>query len=595
MDGNSCTPGRPTPESGAVVPVINARSADRSSVNKNADHFPATFALPDTGPGPSSIFAATIAELQLRVKRHDTERAFQRTTDAVVRGAAAGLALRGGLNIVSYALGILMKSKQRKVKNQHRPGIKELVQDALRWGAFLGCFSGIFVSTDEAIACFAGAKRTAPYRAILAGALAGPALLLTGPKTTHTSLALYVLLRGITLLVRCGNLPTAAPWKRRLLTPTRWKHGDVFLMCLSTSQIGYSWLVLPHTLAPSYRRFLDKHGGKEMYILEAVREMSRQVRHGIAPGSSPISVLKGTPFQGFHGNVPCEILHPGMTCNQHLFKFFPEGYLRALPVYLPVYVIPAALVHRQKLLRGDYRAELWKKIALGALRSSAFLSLYVDLAWLGACAGWNIAGGTSVMALISTCWIAGLATFVEKKSRRMELALYCLSRSLEAFSLTLVHNGYVNKKLIPGRLDVLLFSAATACICHCYSDHWGARRDVFRSKYLTVFDFVLGNQGFADAGIKHSPSNGQLLTALSVKLSRSMKSISNLAALDAEEIRMLTPIKDVSDGEKDGGGEGGGSGGGVDSDNDEGPWPSARSSIAALDSEEDNGLSNGTK
>ncbi len=477
-----------------------------------------------------------------------------------------------------------MKSKQRKGQIQQRPGIKELVQDALRWGAFLGCFSGVFVGADEAIACFAGAKRTASYRALLAGAIAGPALLLTGPKTTHTSLALYVLLRGITLLVRCGNLPTAAPWKRRLLTPTRWKHGDVFLMCLSTSQIGYSWLVLPHTLAPSYRRFLDKHGGKDMYILEAVREMSRQVRHGIAPGTKPITVLDGTPFQGFHGNVPCEILHPGMTCNQHLFRFFPEGYLRALPVYLPVYVIPAALVHRGKLLKGDSRAELWKKVALGALRSSAFLSLYVDLAWRGACFGWNVAGGTSVMALITTCWVAGLATFVEKKSRRMELALYCLSRSLEAFSLTLIHNGYINKKRIPRRLDVLLFSAATACICHCYSDHWGARRDVFRSKYLTVFDFVFGNQGFSDAGISHSPSNQQLISAFTVKLSRSMKSISNLASLDAEEPRFLAPIKDDSDGEN--GGDGGG-GDGDGSDDNEAPWPSARSSIAAVDSEEE--------
>lgn len=30
--------------------------------------------------------------------------------------------------------------------------------------------------------------------------------------------------------------------------------------------------------------------------------------------------------------------------------------------------------------------------------------------------------------MCATCWVAGLATLVEKKSRRMELALYCLSR-----------------------------------------------------------------------------------------------------------------------------------------------------------------------
>lgn len=35
------------------------------------------------------------------------------------------------------------------------------------------------------------------------------------PKTRHMSLALYVLIRGITLLVRCGNKPSAPPLLRR--------------------------------------------------------------------------------------------------------------------------------------------------------------------------------------------------------------------------------------------------------------------------------------------------------------------------------------------------------------------------------------------
>lgn len=46
-----------------------------------------------------------------------------------------------------------------------------------------------------------------------AGALAGPAMLLTGTQQAHTSLALYVLIRGLTLLIRCGNLPQAHPFK----------------------------------------------------------------------------------------------------------------------------------------------------------------------------------------------------------------------------------------------------------------------------------------------------------------------------------------------------------------------------------------------
>jgi len=40
-----------------------------------------------------------------------------------------------------------------------------------------------------------------------------------------------------------------------------------------------------------------------------------------------------------------------------------------------------------------------------------------------------------------------------------------------------------------------MFSAATAAIMHCYSDGKGRHRDVFRSKYLNVLDFVFGNTG----------------------------------------------------------------------------------------------------
>ena len=49
----------------------------------------------------------------------------------------------------------------------------------------------------------------------------------------------------------------------------------------------------------------------------------------------------------------------------------------------------------------------------------------------------------------SACRISGasggLATLVEKKSRRMELAIYCLSRALESFALCLVHWGLVRR------------------------------------------------------------------------------------------------------------------------------------------------------
>jgi hypothetical protein len=82
---------------------------------------------------------------------------------------------------------------------------------------------------------------------------------------------------------------------------------------------------------------------------------------------------------------------------------------------------------------------------------------------------------------------------------------------VESFGLSLVAWGLVRPGALPRRLDVALFSLASGFILHCYSDHYGQRRAVFRSPYLAVFDFILGNRGFGEASISHLPSNADLL------------------------------------------------------------------------------------
>ena len=65
-------------------------------------------------------------------------------------------------------------------------------------------------------------------------------LALTGSETRHDSLATYVLLRGLTLLVRTANKPQADPTLRWLLTPTRmkWVEGAVVRLHLFRSPLS---------------------------------------------------------------------------------------------------------------------------------------------------------------------------------------------------------------------------------------------------------------------------------------------------------------------------------------------------------------------
>ena len=65
--------------------------------------------------------------------------------------------------------------------------------------------------------------------------------------------------------------------------------------------------------------------------------------------------------------------------------------------------------------------------------------------------------------------------------------------------------------------------------CPPCSDHYGQRRVVFRSKYLAVFDAILGNTGFADASIRHVPSNNQLIASAQMRLNTSVQHLLSLA------------------------------------------------------------------
>ncbi|WPT13490.1 hypothetical protein PSENEW3_00001330 [Picochlorum sp. SENEW3] len=496
-------------------------------------------------------------------------RVLTRVSHAATRGASVGMGLRGGLHVASYALrlvsSVAVRRRQRRglmIRHGRESGfqatVKKILRDTAAHGLFLGTFSASFVMLDEGIAYVFGRERTRAWRALLSGFLSGPSLMLTGvfrdgTNDRHTSLAIYLVLRGIMLLVRCGNIPLeeddsgrlAPPpattysiearrsdsmkehpavgqeagscvvsqkrstnggnaaaaagikrpkvrraWIYWLLTPTRFAYGDVVLMCLATAQLGYSWVILPSTLPGSYIKFLNTHGGKSPLVLEGIRDVcSRRTRR-----------------------MPCDIVHPGQSCSGHALTFFPRAYLRALPVYIPVYIVPALLIHRQKLLQKGNAARIWPKIVKGCLRSSLFLSLYCTLAWRGVCVGFQTTGKSTGTIIASSCWVAGVALLAEKKSRRMELAVYALARALESFSMSLVEWGYVPKSKNLPRIDVLLFSIATAAICHCYSDHNGKRRDVFAGKYLNVFDFIFGNTGFTNSGrIRHVPTNKDLV------------------------------------------------------------------------------------
>jgi hypothetical protein len=74
------------------------------------------------------------------------------------------------------------------------------------------------------------------------------------------------------------------------------------------------------------------------------QEQAEANRRNIAP--APLHALHGTPWQTSASTTPCHFWHAGHSCSGHVLSVMPPTYLRALGVYLPVYLLPALLVHR---------------------------------------------------------------------------------------------------------------------------------------------------------------------------------------------------------------------------------------------------------
>ena len=63
-------------------------------------------------------------------------------------------------------------------------------------------------------------------------------------------------------------------------------------------------------------------------------------------------------------------------------------------------------VPRKALLETGGR-EIWAKVLKGALRSSAFLSMYCTLCWRGACVGFQATKSCSPPVIAASCWTGG--------------------------------------------------------------------------------------------------------------------------------------------------------------------------------------------
>lgn len=106
----------------------------------------------------SSAAASTVAALRQRFKEYDVDRGATRLSNAVVRGAAIGVAGRGGFYLLSALARRLLRSKPSAGR---RTSTAQIFKNVGRYAAMIGSFGGIYVAADELIAILVGEERCA--------------------------------------------------------------------------------------------------------------------------------------------------------------------------------------------------------------------------------------------------------------------------------------------------------------------------------------------------------------------------------------------------------------------------------------------------
>ena len=167
------------------------------------------------------------------------------------------------------------------------------------------------------------------------------------------------------------------------------------------------------------------------------------------------------------------IRKPGSNVYSDALQFFFAGLVRASKVYAPLYL--ASLLFSLFQPKNHTLGRLFKlftNLLSNVLHSSLFLATYCTFAWIS----WpimylfphSIKQGSTRVSLRRHTWAAGLATLLERKERRPELAAYCATYAIDSAWRRLVNFHPIFEFLQP-ILSAFFLIASCAILLHHYN------------------------------------------------------------------------------------------------------------------------------
>ncbi|KAK2834895.1 hypothetical protein FQN49_006806, partial [Arthroderma sp. PD_2] len=267
---------------------------------------------------------------------------------------------------------------------------------------------------------------------------------------------------------------------------------DTGVFAISSAIVMWAWFYLPNRLPYSYGKWISEAAQLDDRILNALRTARRgDWVYGRDNGDTLVlesmcadygwplewgSPAKTTP-------IPCEIVHMGCgpNCEKTAIWRFTRAFKFACATYIPLQI---AVRCRSRSIKTYIYA------VKSALRSSAFLGLFVSLFYYSVCLARTRLGPRlfssktvtpmmwdSGLCVAAGCAMCGWSIFVESAGRRQEISLFVAPRALA----TVLPREYDRKYQWRERLT---FSLSTAILVACIQENPKMVRGVF-GKFLT--------------------------------------------------------------------------------------------------------------
>ena len=166
--------------------------------------------------------------------------------------------------------------------------------------------------------------------------------------------------------------------------------------------------------------------------------------------------------------IPCAVMHRSTGCTgcvSHVGASAAATFRKCFPFYLSIHLVPFAVLNAAKALR-DPLGTVTKATAATA-RSTAFISAFVGLYMGTVCTHRNTVGKDHRALYYIAGLVAASALFIEKKSRRAELALYLMPRAVESLVATMA-----GKRMLPAvpHAELILFCVVSGGLMHLYEN-----------------------------------------------------------------------------------------------------------------------------